>query len=146
MKLTFTIFLLFIVCGTLTAQADSTKSKNPGESKEKTKNMHGRFFVDLDGDGFNDNAPDHDGDGIPNGLDPDYKRMMNKAKQQRMKYIDLDGDGINDYLQGLGNREQKGLQNQKRNLEPQQAGEKGQQNQSKPNNAERKGKRGGGSN
>lgn len=32
----------------------------------------GKNFVDLDGDGFNDNAPDHDGDGIPNGLDPDY--------------------------------------------------------------------------
>ena len=32
----------------------------------------GKNFVDLDGDGFNDNAPDHDADGIPNGLDPDY--------------------------------------------------------------------------
>lgn len=29
-------------------------------------------FVDLNGDGFNDNAPDADGDGIPNGLDEDY--------------------------------------------------------------------------
>ena len=29
-------------------------------------------FVDLNGDGYNDNAPDADGDGIPNGLDPDY--------------------------------------------------------------------------
>ncbi len=29
-------------------------------------------FVDEDGDGFNDLAPDEDGDGIPNGLDPDY--------------------------------------------------------------------------
>lgn len=32
----------------------------------------GSNFVDLNGDGFNDNAPDHDGDGIPNGLDADY--------------------------------------------------------------------------
>jgi hypothetical protein len=32
----------------------------------------GTNFVDLNGDGFNDNAPDHDGDGIPNGLDADY--------------------------------------------------------------------------
>ena len=31
-------------------------------------------FIDEDGDGFNDLAPDHDGDGIPNGLDPDYVR------------------------------------------------------------------------
>jgi hypothetical protein len=29
-------------------------------------------FIDEDGDGFNDLAPDTDGDGIPNGLDPDY--------------------------------------------------------------------------
>jgi len=32
----------------------------------------GSNFIDLDGDGFNDNAPDHDGDGIPNGLDEDW--------------------------------------------------------------------------
>ena len=32
----------------------------------------GSNFVDLNGDGFNDNAPDLDGDGIPNGLDEDY--------------------------------------------------------------------------
>jgi hypothetical protein len=29
-------------------------------------------FIDENGDGFNDLAPDADGDGIPNGLDPDY--------------------------------------------------------------------------
>ncbi len=29
-------------------------------------------FLDENGDGFNDLAPDADGDGIPNGLDPDY--------------------------------------------------------------------------
>jgi len=29
-------------------------------------------FVDENGDGFNDLAPDADGDGIPNGQDPDY--------------------------------------------------------------------------
>ena len=33
-------------------------------------------FIDEDGDGFNDLAPDHDGDGIPNGLDPDYVRPV----------------------------------------------------------------------
>ncbi len=31
-------------------------------------------FIDEDGDGFNDLAPDADGDGIPNGLDEDYVR------------------------------------------------------------------------
>jgi hypothetical protein len=31
-------------------------------------------YIDEDGDGFNDNAPDADGDGIPNGQDPDFVR------------------------------------------------------------------------
>ncbi|HDP67341.1 MAG TPA: hypothetical protein ENN20_02440 [Candidatus Marinimicrobia bacterium] len=34
------------------------------------------FFIDENGDGFNDNAPDHDGDGIPNSIDPDFRRMF----------------------------------------------------------------------
>ena len=34
-------------------------------------------FIDEDGDGFNDLAPDDDGDGIPNRLDPDYVRLEN---------------------------------------------------------------------
>ena len=38
----------------------------------QTCNKTGTNFIDLDGDGFSDNAPDHDDDGIPNGLDPDY--------------------------------------------------------------------------
>lgn len=38
-------------------------------------------FIDLNGDGFNDNAADADGDGIPNGLDEDW---VKKAE---------DGDG-----------------------------------------------------
>jgi hypothetical protein len=33
-------------------------------------------FVDDNGDGYNDLAPDADGDGIPNGLDPDYVRPL----------------------------------------------------------------------
>ena len=41
-------------------------------TQAQTCDGDGSNFVDLDGDGFNDNAPDHDGDGIPNGLDPDY--------------------------------------------------------------------------
>lgn len=45
------------------------------------QNAH-HYFIDEDGDGFNDNAPDHDGDGIPNGIDPDYSRAydMNKSR------------------------------------------------------------------
>jgi hypothetical protein len=53
-------------------------------------------FVDLDGDGYNDNAPDHDGDGIPNRLDPDWKGRNRGGNQP---FADLNGDGVNDYLQ-----------------------------------------------
>ncbi|MCX7876846.1 MAG: hypothetical protein N2321_11875 [Melioribacteraceae bacterium] len=61
-------------------------------TKPTTPQQHGKNFVDKNGDGYNDNAPDHDGDGIPNGLDPDYKG----AKIQKNKFVDLNGDGIND--------------------------------------------------
>ncbi len=39
-------------------------------------------FIDEDGDGFNDLAPDADGDGIPNGLDPDFVRPEDGAGHQ----------------------------------------------------------------
>jgi len=73
---------------------DTTKTKN-----EETKK--GQNFIDEDGDGYNDNAPDHDGDGIPNGLDPDWRKIkkgkgMQKGKDKKRRFIDLDGDGIND--------------------------------------------------
>jgi len=61
-------------------------------------------FVDLDGDGFNDYAPDHDGDGIPNGLDPDYQALR---KQKGEEFIDLDGDGIDDRIFQEQNRMMK---------------------------------------
>jgi len=52
-------------------------------------------FVDANGEGYNDNAPDADGDGIPNGLDPDYK-PLNPDRGKRFGFIDENGDGIND--------------------------------------------------
>ena len=62
---------------------------------------HGVNFVDADGDGYNDNAPDHDGDGIPNGADPDYTPLNGQGGGSR--FVDLNGDGINDNA-GKGNR------------------------------------------
>ncbi|MFC1528081.1 hypothetical protein ACFL5D_05005 [Candidatus Neomarinimicrobiota bacterium] len=61
--------------------------------------MH--VFIDADGDGYNDNAPDHDGDGIPNRLDPDWTKGQNR----KMNYIDADGDGINDLIQNIDQTE-----------------------------------------
>ena len=58
---------------------------------------HGSEFVDENGDGYNDNAPDADGDGIPNGQDPDYVAPGTKAgKGAATGFVDEDGDGVND--------------------------------------------------
>jgi hypothetical protein len=64
-------------------------------------------FVDEDGDGINDLAPDADGDGIINHLDADFERAGagQGAGQGRGRFgvangpgsfVDADGDGIND--------------------------------------------------
>ena len=102
------LFLASLFSTNLFAQ-DSSKTnsvkqpKNNVKSDVNKKAQHGLGFVDADGDGYNDNAPDHDGDGIPNGLDQDYK----KSKKMR-GFVDLDGDGINDN-QGLGFRKGQGI-------------------------------------
>lgn len=91
------ILFLIILFGTallspIQAQ-DSTKNKT-----QQTK--QNQLFVDEDGDGYNDNAPDHDGDGIPNGLDPDWIKLQKKEKREEARrFVDLDGDGIDDNIQ-----------------------------------------------
>ncbi len=90
----FTIFLLSFTFNTAIAQ-----DKNPAAKKNK----HGQNFVDKNGDGYNDNAPDHDGDGIPNGLDPDWQKLQKSRKKHH--FVDLNGDGIDDNLQNKGNKE-----------------------------------------
>lgn len=68
-------------------------------------------FIDEDGDGFNDLAPDDDGDGIPNGLDPDYVRPEDGTGNQ-FKWgltIDLFGEGVgNMFGENLGEAAQNG--------------------------------------
>lgn len=71
---------------------DTVRSKEHVKQQTQQKQQ----FVDLDGDGYNDNAPDHDGDGIPNRFDSDWKRRKRTGSPQ---FIDLNGDGINDKLQ-----------------------------------------------
>ncbi len=111
MKIARNIFLLLflpILTVSIYSQQDTSKARKPAEEIKKQVEQkeinHGRRFVDENGDGFNDNAPDHDGDGIPNGLDPDYKKSMQKLRNSNLPYIDLDGDGINDNLQRGGKR------------------------------------------
>ncbi len=64
MKRLQTLFLGLLVFTVMAVLAPSTQAQTCDSTHSN--------FVDLDGDGFNDNAPDQDGDGIPNGLDPDY--------------------------------------------------------------------------
>lgn len=71
-----------------TASAQTCDSTGVGRGR--------RTFVDANGDGYNDNAPDHDGDGIPNGKDADYART---GGGRGRGFVDADGNGINDYAQ-----------------------------------------------
>ena len=50
----------------------NVKQNQYGNMGEDARFAKGGGFVDEDGDGVNDLAPDHDGDGIPNGQDPDW--------------------------------------------------------------------------
>ena len=94
MKSKIITFIFSVLLFTSFANAqDTTNVKDNTPQNEETQ--HGTKFVDEDGDGFNDNAPDHDGDGIPNGLDPDYK---GPGKEKKKKFVDLDGDGIDDNI------------------------------------------------
>lgn len=58
-------------------------------------------FIDENGDGFNDLAPDADGDGIPNGQDPDYVKPEDGTDSQMRKgQAALQGNGF--FGRGLG--------------------------------------------
>ncbi len=95
----YCLFLLmaFFVLNLSVGFAQDTTKVNSNRKQRQIK------FVDKNGDGYNDNAPDHDGDGIPNGLDPDWLKSHSK---KRPAFRDLDGDGINDLIQNRsrGNR------------------------------------------
>lgn len=90
-KLIWLCLGIFWFWGNTALAQDSTSVGN-------NNSPHDQHFVDLNGDGYNDNAPDHDGDGIPNALDPDFKKGHGMGRHHPFR--DLDGDGINDFLQG----------------------------------------------
>jgi len=79
------LFVLFATAGTW-AQTDTLKSPPV---------QHGKNFVDLNNDGYNDNAPDADGDGIPNGQDSDYVKP-GAGQGAGVGFVDENGDGLND--------------------------------------------------
>lgn len=96
---------VFFLTGSLFAQ-DSLQVQNKKQYRYKNQtktatqvqpqNQHSAGFVDENGDGYNDNAPDHDGDGIPNGMDDDYTGAKVRKGNDSKGFVDADGDGIND--------------------------------------------------
>ncbi|NOR65351.1 MAG: hypothetical protein GQ468_04975 [Candidatus Scalindua sp.] len=90
------------ISGSLIAQENTQEqSKKGNQYRQQNKSMnqsidHQAGFVDVDGDGFNDNAPDADGDGIPNGQDADYTGQKARKGGNSKGFVDIDGDGIND--------------------------------------------------
>jgi len=101
------VAILFSV-NSLTAQDSSVvQAKNKEQNRYmnqtktavqvQTKAKYGsKGFIDENGDGFNDNAMDHDGDGIPNGQDADYDGAKARKGKGARGFVDEDGDGIND--------------------------------------------------
>lgn len=96
--------VVFLLASTSFAQ-DSLQVQNRKQFRQKgqqhslMKNRQGQGhmgFVDENGDGYNDNAPDADGDGIPNGMDPDYTGPKMHNGNGSRGFVDADGDGIND--------------------------------------------------
>lgn len=80
-----------------TTVQNKAQTRTAGTLRSNSAMRHGNRFIDLNGDGYNDNAPDADGDGIPNGMDPDYTGpKMRKGNNGTRGFIDLNGDGIND--------------------------------------------------
>lgn len=130
------IFAIVLFSSDLSYSQDTTKANS--ENKKPTpgmKNQHRQRtqnFVDKNGDGYNDNAPDDDGDGIPNGLDPDYVKKSKLKNNKDLPYIDLNGDGINDNLQKKGKNKNKG--NSPKNIKPQDGTNSGNNTQSKGQN------------
>ncbi len=69
-------------------QNDSTITKTIQKDSIKCC-FKGKRFIDLNGDGINDFAPDKDGDGIPNSLDPDFKpKLKNDAHHKKFDQQD----------------------------------------------------------
>jgi hypothetical protein len=82
----------------------NTKRNRLGDMGQGAAVKKGLGFIDDNGDGINDLAPDHDGDGVPNGQDSDWVRNKRDGigyqHGQRMRKgindlaPDHDGDGV----------------------------------------------------
>jgi hypothetical protein len=83
----------------------NTKRKRFGDMGQRAEIKKGPGFVDDNGDGINDLAPDHDGDGIPNGQDSDWVR--NERDGTGYQHGQRMGDG-GEWSQGSQSRGNRG--------------------------------------
>ena len=74
----FLLFGFVFLLGIFLLSNESYSQQNGGKKASKG-------FVDVNGDGINDNAIDSDGDGIINCLDPDYVRPQDGTGRKLMK-------------------------------------------------------------
>jgi len=105
-----TYFRLFVYAAIFVLSFSGNLFAQDSTNVEQKKKVHNPLFIDKDGDGYNDNAPDHDGDGIPNGLDPDWQKLKKEKNKKKRRFIDLDGDGVDDNLQ-LGDPKNQNMDN-----------------------------------
>ena len=83
MKRIILLATLIAMISLLAASASAQDTDPVTDPTHGSGNGHGICqFIDENGDGFNDLAPDADGDGIPNGLDPDYVRPQDGTGNQ----------------------------------------------------------------
>ena len=86
---------LAALCVLLMVGVASAQGFGPGDGTGECK------YIDEDGDGFNDLAPDADGDGIPNGLDEDYVKPEDGSGSQHKHQYGKLGE-VSDIAQGFG--------------------------------------------
>lgn len=80
----FALLLTFGMAGILPARTEDNKDEKQGHPS-----------VEVNKDGFNDNAANNEDQGIPNDQDPDYDKPGG-GKGRGAGFVDQDGDGIND--------------------------------------------------
>lgn len=86
-----------------------TETKTQTQARVKAQTEYGagtqnQFrFQSKKGEGMDELARDHDGDGIPNGRDEDYDGLKFRAGHGKKGFVDENGDGINDNAEDWDN-------------------------------------------